>query len=153
MNGKERLLKALEDGLSKDFPIVIPYLDIFLRDHWGEVTDKPWWVATSWEIPTLLGVQASLMEKLGIDWVECKLCPSKHWRDSHKIEFEGEQVFLKDTLSGLREVIRRPKIGGEKAAWVDKMLVKSKEDVEDSIQIRWHEELKKKEASTMPWAS
>ncbi|MEM3692788.1 MAG: uroporphyrinogen decarboxylase family protein [Candidatus Bathyarchaeia archaeon] len=141
MNGKERLLKAMEDGLSKDFPVVIPYLEIFLRDHWEEVTDKPWWVMASWEIPTIGEVQASLMEKLGIDWVECRLCPSRRWRASHTIEFEGDQVFLKDSTTGFKEAIKRPRIGGEKATWVDKVLVKSKEDVDNSIQIRGHEEL------------
>jgi len=58
MNGRERLLAALTEGLSRDFPVVIPYLGIFLRDHWDEVTDKPWW--SIWDIEERLEVEEDL---------------------------------------------------------------------------------------------
>lgn len=143
MKGKERLFKAMEEGLSKDFPVVIPYTHIFLRDHWEEVTEKPWWITVSWDIPALVEVQASLMDHLNIDWVECQLCPSKQWRDSHTIEVEaeGNRVFLKNRLMGSREEIWRPRVGGEKATWVDRILVRSKEDVDHQIRMRRYDEL------------
>lgn len=141
MRGKERLVKAMENGLSGGFPVVIPYIGIFLRDHWEEVTKEPWWVTSSLDLPALLRVQASLMEKLDIDWVECGLCPPRRWRESHRIEARGNRVLLKDLITGVEEAMIRPRVGGEKAAWVDRVLVRSKEDVDELLRVRGYDEM------------
>ena len=43
MTGKQRLLAVMAESRPDDFPVVIPYLGIFQRDHWDELTDLPWW--------------------------------------------------------------------------------------------------------------
>jgi len=131
----------MTEGLSGSFPVVIPYVGIFLRDHWEQITTEPWWVAYSWDLPSLLRVQESLMEKLDLDWVEVGLCPSKRWREGHAVKEREGRLFLEDLLSGESEEIRRPPIGGEKATWIHRTLVKSSEDVETYVPVEDHEVL------------
>ena len=133
MNGKERLLAALTVGLDRDFPVVVPYLKIFLRDHWEEVTDKPWW--SIWEIERRLEVEEDLQEKLGIDWVQCSICPTREWRRSHKVEVLGGRVFLIDLSSGSKTEIRRPPVGGWPSSIDREPLVKSVDEVEERVEV------------------
>ena len=42
-SGRSKIFRVLEDGVDRGFPVVIPYINILLRDHWDEITNKPWW--------------------------------------------------------------------------------------------------------------
>ncbi|MEM3047286.1 MAG: uroporphyrinogen decarboxylase family protein [Candidatus Bathyarchaeia archaeon] len=141
MTGKERMAEAFTRGLTEGFPVVIPYVDIFIRDHWEQVTDEPWWVSRSWDIPALLRVQESLAEKLDLDWVEATLCPPRRWRETHTVKEQGGRFFLQDLATGRSDEIRKPPIGGEKVNWIDKPLVKSREDVDAYIPVQDHGKL------------
>ena len=57
MFGKDKILRAMGNGLSGDFPVVIPYMGIFVRDHWEELTDKPWWVMNLLDLDARLEVE------------------------------------------------------------------------------------------------
>ncbi len=41
MNSKQKILTAIKVDWTPIFLVVIPYVGIFLRDHWGEATDQP----------------------------------------------------------------------------------------------------------------
>jgi uroporphyrinogen-III decarboxylase len=141
MTSKEKMIEAMTGELTGSFPVVIPYVYIFLRDHWEQVTDEPWWVASSWDIPALIRVQESLLKKLELDWVQSILCPSRRWRASHAMKERDGRFFLKDLFTGGAEEVRRPPVGGDKLSWIDSALVKSKEDVDTYLHIDDHEAL------------
>ncbi|RJS85303.1 hypothetical protein CW702_01290, partial [Candidatus Bathyarchaeota archaeon] len=109
MKGRDNLIKALTSG-TEIFPVVIPYLRIFLRDHWDEITHKPWWAI--WFPEKIIEVDEDLHRKLDIDWASCKLCPTREWRKRHKVECYDKKTFLVDTEKGEKIEIKRPPVGG-----------------------------------------
>jgi len=139
----ERMLAAMTDGFSKDYPVVIPYIDIFIRDHWDEITDKPWWVQNVWDVDARLEVEKSFQEKVGIDWVETGFCPSRDWRKTHKVKALRGQFFLVDTGSNAMEEISRPPPGGFVISSYNSRepLIKTMEDIDIQIKITRAEEL------------
>ena len=82
MTSREKMFAAMAEGLRGNFPVVIPYVGIFLRDHWDQVTDQPWWTIHAWDIPARLRVEEDLQRKLDLDWVPCGMCPSREWREN-----------------------------------------------------------------------
>lgn len=135
MDSKRRMLEAISRGLESEFPVVIPYTGIFLRDHWEEITDKPWWVMSNINPSARLEVEEDLLKRLDLDWVECTLCPSRGWRESHRIEVINGRVFLTNVVSRERREIKRPPIGGDIIRIDREPLIKSISDVEKYIQI------------------
>ncbi len=73
-----------------EFPVVIPYLGIFLRDHWEEVTEIPWWAVRAGDIETNLKVTRDLQERLAIDWVPAGGSSSRDWRAKQEVHIYGE---------------------------------------------------------------
>ncbi|MEM2884554.1 MAG: uroporphyrinogen decarboxylase family protein, partial [Thermoproteota archaeon] len=131
--GKEKMLKAMECGLEGGFPVVIPYVGIFLRDHWEEATDQPWWAFHDPNLDAWIKVEEDLLERLDMDWVSCGLCPPREWRESHKIEVDGNRVFIVDSSGKAREEIRRDPVGGSHIAIEKEPSIVSVEDVDSRI--------------------
>ena len=44
MNSRERIDAALSPDGTLEIPAVICYEDIFVRDHWSELSPEPWWI-------------------------------------------------------------------------------------------------------------
>lgn len=141
MTGRERMLEALAQGVSDGSPVVIPYVGIFLRDHWGDITGEPWWATQLSDIPALLRVEESLVERLDLDWVECGLSPPKAWRETHVVKGEAGRFFLVDLQTGSRQEIRKPPVGGEKSTWMERSTVRSEEDVYVHVPVEHHDKL------------
>jgi len=67
MKGEDRVLAVLEEGLETDFPVVFPYISIFLRDHWKDITKEPWWVFLLGDSKRVLKVYKDFLHKVPID--------------------------------------------------------------------------------------
>jgi hypothetical protein len=133
MRSRDRMLAAMETGIQGNFPIVIPYEGIFLRDHWEEVTNRPWWAFHDPNLSTWLEVEGDLLEKVEMDWISCGLCPSKGWREGHRIEGEGSRVFLVGS-DGVREEVRREPRGGSHIPVEKEPVIESMGDVDRCIR-------------------
>ena len=108
-SGKARMLAAMEGVGVTDFPVVIPYMGILLRDHWEEVTDVPWWAPHSGDIEAKLRVARDLKAELPVDWVSAERSFSREWRKRHEVTVRGGRPFLADTETGTeREIVREP---------------------------------------------
>jgi len=135
MNGKDRMLAAMTKGISVDFPVVIPYIGIFLRDHWDEITDQPWWLNShNLDLPSRLKVDEDLYVKLGIDWVQTGMCPSKERREEHRVKTQGSRAFLVNTITGSKEEIERPPKGGTHSL-IEITIVESISDVDEYMKV------------------
>jgi len=95
-----------------EFPIVIPYLGIFLRDHWEELTKVPWWAVRAGDIETNLQVAKDMQEKLAIDWVPAGISHSREWREKHEIKVRGKQPLIVDKETGQERKIFKEPPGG-----------------------------------------
>jgi uroporphyrinogen-III decarboxylase len=136
MTGKEKMLASMTGGLTRDFPVVIPYIGIFLRDHWDEITDEPWWSIQIDDIESRIKIHEDLQDKVDLDWVSCGLCHSRRWRRTHKVEVLDDRVFLLNTINGSRKEVFRPQIGG---AHIEvkkfEQPLKSNEDIDKYIKV------------------
>jgi len=43
LTGRERIEAAFSAEGTRDLPAVICYESVFLRDHWPQLTQHPWW--------------------------------------------------------------------------------------------------------------
>lgn len=130
MDSKQRMLAAFTDGLDAGFPVVIPYVGIFLRDHWEEVTSQPWWTFQDPDLHAWLKVEDDLQTKLDMDWVDCQMCPSTGWRGGHRVEASGGSLFLMDSVGGVREELQRQPVGGTNVLIGRESLIQSMDDVD-----------------------
>lgn len=87
---------------------MIPYQGIFVRDHWEELTDKPWWLMSGYEPEELAQVLIRAAESVGTDIVEVWTVPGYEWRQNHRIVIEDGRPFDLDTASGVRSPLVRP---------------------------------------------
>jgi len=137
MNSRDKMSAAITSGLESDFPAVIPYIGIFLRDHWEQITDEPWWLAerhTELDFVTKLKVEEDLQIKLDLDWIQCWLCPSREWRENHYVEVAGDKIFLVDAKEGKKTEITKQPPGGVHLPRGEE-LVKSIDDIDDHVQV------------------
>ena len=130
MNSKQKMLAAMSSGLDAAFPAVIPYVGIFLRDHWEQVTDQPWWAFQGPDLYSWLKVEGDLLRALDMDWMELDMCPSRDWRSRHCVETIGNSVFLVDNDSEEKKELPRPPIGGAHIPMEPESPVQSIDDVD-----------------------
>ena len=107
MTSKDRLLGALA-GQPTDRPaVIVPYQGIFLRDHWAQVTDQPWWVIHGLDVEAYARAVADMDRALDGDWLPAFMVPPLDVRKRHTIETEGEQTYLVERGNGRRQRIER----------------------------------------------
>jgi len=108
-SSKAKMLAAMEGAGVTEFPVVLPYMGILLRDHWDEVTDVPWWTRASGDIEANLRVARDLQAELSVDWVPAQRSRSREWRARHEVRMRGDRPFLVDRLTGTEnEIVREP---------------------------------------------
>lgn len=132
--GRERVMAAFSPEGTDCFPVLLPYLGIFLRDHWEEITAVPWWAARDGNVETRLQVARDLLQATPIDWIAAEMSPSRAWRQRHRVVHEGENVYLEDTYSGTRRALHREPPGGTPSL-VREVLVHTPEDIERLLPV------------------
>ena len=134
------MLAMLDGADATEFPVVIPYMGILLRDHWDETTDVPWWAVRSGNIEARLQVAGDLQAELGVDWVPAERSYPREWRERHEIKLLGGRPFLADRWTGAEsEVVREPSGGFQDTRAVNR--VSRIEDIDDLVEIRSAEDL------------
>ena len=68
MTGRDKIEQAFSPEGTSAFGAVICYPGIFTRDHWGEVTDQPWWVMSSPDVDAKVEFYRDVIERSGQDW-------------------------------------------------------------------------------------
>lgn len=69
MNGKERFIAAFSENGTPEIPVCICYEHIFIRDHWKQLTEKPWWQMYSPFDEDKYCWQKDVSKKIDQDWV------------------------------------------------------------------------------------
>jgi uroporphyrinogen-III decarboxylase len=128
MTGRQKLLSVLRGEPCDEFPVVIPYLGIFMRDHWSQVTAVPWWAVRDGNLEANLQAERDLYNALDIDWVTVGAGSSRSWRAKHRVRQEGDRFYLEDTATGQKGELSAPRIGGGKITF--QCSVRAKEDVD-----------------------
>ena len=128
MTGRDKLIGILKGERARAFPVVLPYIGIFLRDHWDEVTRVPWWAVADGNLDASLQVQRDLYDALGIDWVSVGPSQPRSWRERHRVREDGGNAFLVNEETGEETQLHRPQPGGGHGSW--QCRVHSPEDID-----------------------
>lgn len=129
LNGRDRMMAALSAPGSDAFPVVLPYLEILLRDHREAITSVPWWAECAGDIYTRLQTLHHLIEAVPIDWVCAEWCAPRAWRERHRVVVEAGRAYLEERDTGERREVHPPPPGGFQSL-PRQVLVQSEADIE-----------------------
>jgi len=112
MTGSDKLDAAFSHDGTPEFPVVICYEGIFLRDHWEEVTDEPWWANVDTDPTRAMRPIVDMVRAIDMDWFRLPLGHCREERDEVVIQVTDEGVFRLDKRTGKRDSLERPPVGG-----------------------------------------
>jgi uroporphyrinogen-III decarboxylase len=130
------------DGRPVACPVVLPYLGIFLRDHWRQVTDVPWWESRRGDVETHLKVVEDQRRALQIDWVPVGIGSSRSWRERHEVRVRDGRAFLADRETGREQELFDSPPGGDQNVPREGP-VHTREDVDRLVRVPDAEEMRK----------
>jgi uroporphyrinogen decarboxylase-like protein len=110
MTGREKIEAALSPDGTPEIPVVICYESFFIRDHWEQLTDIPWWYVFEPDLDRQMRWRKEVIDGIGLDWFElppydtCAEADRKHIR----IAQHGDAFFRIDTRTGDKQELVRP---------------------------------------------
>src|SRR5512135_1904221 len=99
MTGRERVEAAFSRDGAAQLPVVICYENVFIRDHWPQLTSCPWWY-----------LQAP--DGDGQDWIHLFAFCTADERVDLPIEERAEGVYRCDPDTGNAEQLSPPQVSG-----------------------------------------
>ncbi len=112
MTGRQKIESAFSNEGTNEFPAVICYEGIYIRDHWEELTDCPWWYQYSPDINHQMQWYRDFITKTGQDWFALPYFYSENDRNNKYIEINSNGVFINDKRTGTKHELRKPRISG-----------------------------------------
>ena len=112
MNTIEKFEAAFSPDGTPEIPAVICYENIFTRDHFKEITAKPWWYQESPDIDLQIAWLDDLLSVTGLDWYRLPLFYSRDERSSMHIEERPEGIFRINSRTGQEKFLEEPRVSG-----------------------------------------
>ena len=112
MTPREKILRALEPGGTPQIGAVSCYDGIFIRDHWSELTEVPWWMAGSGIVEQEIEWMRDVLDRSGLAWLGQGGCPSRSERRAHRIERRDGEAWRVDTRTGEKSRLSKPTRSG-----------------------------------------
>lgn len=112
MNGREKIEAAFSLDGTPEIPAVLCYEEIYVRDHWDQISDYPWWYSQSPKLDHQLTWRRKAISGIGQDWFELPVCPPSSLRENLVIEPKGEDVYVVNQITGGVEKLIKPVTGG-----------------------------------------
>ncbi len=116
MTGKEKFRAVFSEEGSPEFPVVICYEGIFIRDHWQFLTDQPWYAVHMPDINTQVQWYTDVITKINQDWFVIYPFYSREERKSIRIEISSDKICIVNTKTQTTKEFLKPKISGWSAA-------------------------------------
>lgn len=112
MTGREKIIAALSDQGTGQFPAILPYEGIYIRDCWDKLTDLPWWYPQSPDLKHQMQWRADVYSVLGHDWYDLPVFPPQERRERMRVEERGGEAFLINPETGSERRLHRPHVSG-----------------------------------------
>lgn len=112
MTGREKIEAALSSAGTRDIPAVICYEEIYVRDHWDQLTSHPWWVQHAPELARQMMWRRETIARTGQDWFTLPTFYPREERGAITIEERPEGIVRVNRRTGAEEALSRPRIGG-----------------------------------------
>lgn len=112
MTGKEKIIQAFSKEGTPEFPVVICYEGIFIRDHWSQLTNQPWYAVYSPDIQSQVQWNMDVIKKINQDWFVVYPFYSRKQRKHIRIEPGENKIVFIDAYNNVKKEIEKPKIAG-----------------------------------------
>ncbi len=112
LTGREKIDAAFSQSGTPEIPVVICYEGIYYRDHWEQITDRPWWYAQSPDVEHQFTWRGDAIRNTPQDWFVLPAAAPRADRENTLIEVRGDDVYCRDLRTGRAERLKRPEIGG-----------------------------------------
>ena len=110
MKGRARIEAAFHPQGTRTFGAVLCYESIFIRDHWDQLTDRPWWHGYSPDIDQQMVWRREVIRAIGQDWFVLPGFYSHLDRQDMWIQAEPEGIFM--VRGEAKRPLSKPQIGG-----------------------------------------
>jgi len=108
VTGRERIEAAFSADGARDVPAVICYENVFLRDHWTQITKHPWQYLHVLDPKQQMAWTRDLVEALSQDWLQMFPWTAIEDEEHTTIECLPEGVFKVHKKTGDREQFTGP---------------------------------------------
>ncbi|MEW6354771.1 MAG: uroporphyrinogen decarboxylase family protein [Planctomycetota bacterium] len=112
MTAREKMLAAFSPSGAPEVPATICYEGIMVRDHWEEVTDRPWWFHHSYDLDEQMQWRRDLVARVPQDWIQSPPCASREQRRIWRLDVRPGGVFWVNTRTGREQQLKRPAVSG-----------------------------------------
>ena len=86
MTGREKIQAAFIREGTDEIPAVICYEDIYIRDHWKQLTSCPWWYAMDSNPEKQVIWRNEVIPAIGQDWFALPMGYTKEHRENISIQ-------------------------------------------------------------------
>ena len=131
MTAKERFLAGLSRGGPHETCVGVCYENIFIRDHWPELTRLPWWYSVSPDLEQQIAWRREVVASVPHDWLLMPVSPPREEREALSLEVRPGGVLRRDRRTGEERLIEPAPVGGgaPKIIHPDR-IVSSREEIE-----------------------
>lgn len=112
MTGREKIEAALSPDGTPEFGAVICYQSLFLRDHWEEATEAPWWYQFDADPARAAQPWLDMARCTGQDWFLLRPGHPRETQQALRTEATDAGVFQVNSVTGERTELHRPPAGG-----------------------------------------
>jgi len=112
LTGRQKIEAAFTRDGSREFAAAVCWEDVFVRDHWGQLTATPWYDQYSPDLERQMAWRSKALARTGQDLLIVPSFYSRQEREHLTIVDRPEGVFLIDQVSSKRKKLEPPIIGG-----------------------------------------
>lgn len=112
MTAREKILSAFSPEGTSQFGVVTSYDSIFMRDHWPDITEVPWYYWGSGVLEEETTWIADYLEKSGLEWLTMWPRPSRDKRQHQRYMQRQDGVWLVDEITSEETLLTKPVPGG-----------------------------------------
>ena len=112
MTGRDKIEAALSRQGAPDIPAVICYEGIYVRDHWRQLTDHPWWYRVSPDIEQQIAWRRDAFARTGQDWMHLPRFYPLAQRQHLAIDVRPDGVYRVNRKTGCEERLAEPVTSG-----------------------------------------
>lgn len=112
MTGRQKIEAAFSPQGTPEVAAVICYEGIYIRDHWSQLTDHPWWYQFAPDLERQLAWRRDVIARTGQDWFALPGFLPRQRRENLDIEERPDGVYRVDKATGAAELLEEPQIGG-----------------------------------------
>ena len=112
MNGRERVCAAFSVEGAPEIAAVIPYEGIYVRDHWSQLTPRPWWAQYAPSVEEQCAWRWDAARAIGQDWLDLPIGAPRDDRAATSLQERTGRIYLVDARTGAARQLSRPSVGG-----------------------------------------